>query len=154
MRVAGIDPGFSGAIAIYGPTSPPFSETITDVYSMPILKNVKNEIDEQELVRLLKDVDCAFIEKAQAMPGQGISSTGRYMMSFGIVRGICAALKIPYTLVIPQRWKKALIKDMPKGKDSSLIVAARSFPDINFGRNHNKAEAALIALYGVSTLLK
>lgn len=149
MILAGIDPGFSGAIALFHHTS-----KVVEVYSTPILQNPKDEIDEETLVSLLTGVNHAFIEKAQVMPKQGISSAGRYMMSFGIIRGVCAALKIPYTLVTPQRWKKAMVRDMPKGKDSSLIVAKRLYPDIKFGRNHNKAEAILIGLYGLQELNK
>jgi crossover junction endodeoxyribonuclease RuvC len=148
MIIAGIDPGFSGAIALFNDAD------LLGVYSVPILQNPKNEIDEEALVELFESIDHAFVEKAQVMPNQGISSAGRYMMSFGIMRGILAAMKIPYTLVTPQRWKKAVVKDMPKGKDSSLILAKRLFPSIKIGQNHNKAEAILIGLYGTKELLK
>ncbi len=144
MIIAGIDPGFSGAICRMEPGIG------VQAFDMPVIKNKKNEIDEQALVGLLRGCDHVFCEKSQVMPGQGISSSGRYMMSFGIIRGICAGLSIPYTLVAPQTWKKTMMPDMPKDKGASIIVAARLFPELMMVRkkDHGKADSLLICEYG------
>ncbi len=157
MIIAGVDNGFSGAICKMDVTNSKhwFKYSSEPLYSieafdMPIIKNQKNEIDEQALVAMLKECDHVFIEKAQVMPKQGISSSGRYMMSYGIVRGICSALGIPYTLVTPQRWKKDILADMPKEKGASIIMVKRLFPSIDMSRkkDHGRAEAVLIAEWG------
>ncbi len=146
MGVIGIDPGFSGAIAYvdkYGNV---------DVIDMPIIKGKKNELDGGAIRSFLHryNYDMAFIEKAQSMPGQGISSTGRYMEGYGRIRGICEGMKIPYTLVHPRTWKRIMMADMPKDKGQSIVRVKQLFPEIDLPRkkDHGKADAILIAEYG------
>jgi crossover junction endodeoxyribonuclease RuvC len=151
MVIVGIDPGFSGAVAIKDGENPPI------LLDMPILKDGKHqEIDEVWLRKILAeyDADHVFLEKSQAMPGQGISSTARYMMSFGQVRGLCAGMKIPYTLVHPRTWKKAMMPDMPKEKQASIVRALQLFPDIELPRkkDHGKADALLLCVFGIRQL--
>jgi len=146
--ICGIDPGFSGAICIIDDL-----KTILFLEDMPILKGAKAELDEVLISNILSEysVSDIYLEKAQTMPKQGISSAGRYMCSYGIVRGICVGKQISYTLVTPQRWKKYMCSDMPKGKDTSIIRAKQLFPQLQLPRkkDHGKAEALLIALWGL-----
>lgn len=148
MIICGVDPGFSGALALIE------GRQILGLYDMPILKNKKNEVDLQGLADILVKANDVYIEKAQTMPGQGISSSGRYMESFGMIQGICVGLKIPYLLVTPQRWKKEMLPDMVKGKEASIIMAQRLFPDLKMPRkkDHGKCDALMIALYGQQRL--
>ena len=150
MIIVGIDNGFTGAIAIMDTR-----KNALEAYEMPIIKNDKNEIDEGYLVSMLTGCEHVFLEKAQVMPKQGISSSGRYMMAYGIVRGVLAALRIPYTLVTPQRWKKAMMADMPKNKGASIIAASRLFPAVKLSRkkDHGRADAILLCEFGRRLLL-
>lgn len=145
---AGIDPGFSGAIAIIDHEGNPI-----ELIDMPIIKAAKTELDEGRIRQTLSgfDIGHTFIERAQSMPGQGISSTGRYMASYGVLRGICVGLGIPYTLVSPQTWKAALMSGMGKEKQASIVRVNQLYPKLEFKRqkDHGQADALLIALWGL-----
>jgi len=146
----GIDPGFSGAITVIDE-----DKRIIYCVDMPILKvGKRNELDEIMIYQILKsyEPDHVYIEKAQSMPGQGISSTGRYMASYGILRGICVGLGIPYTLVHPRTWKKEMMKDMPKEKEASIMRVNQLYPYFALPRkkDHGKSDSILLALHGLS----
>ena len=53
------------------------------------------------------------------------------------------------TLVTPQVWKKAMLKDMPKEKESSVVRCRELFPytcdHLTLKSHHNRADAMLIA---------
>ena len=96
MYIMGIDPGFSGALAVLD------SELkIEFTMDMPILKvGKKRELDEARLSVIFKmwrsrSINVA-LEKSQTMPNQGIVSSGRYMASYGFLRGLCVGNGIPY----------------------------------------------------------
>lgn len=151
MIVAGIDPGFSGAICVLDreKTSPLF------LGDMPVLQvGDKRELDAGRVKTILQTYppEHVYIEKAQSMPGQGVSSTGRYMASWGMIVGVCVGLGIKYTLVPPQTWKKAMMQGMAKEKDASIARAKQLYPGVEFLRkkDHGLAEALLIAEYGLS----
>jgi crossover junction endodeoxyribonuclease RuvC len=149
-KIAGIDTGFSGAIAIAGWNFTPV------LYDMPTLTMHKQRyIDGYKLKKILleQSVCHVFIEKAQAMPKQGIVSTARYMKSAGILEGICIGLGLPYTLISPQEWKKKMMPGITfKSKDASVFRVKQLFPNINLEikKDHHKCEALLLALYGLT----
>ena len=148
--VIGIDIGFSGAIAIL-----PRNDAIY-AYDMPLIKTgKKSELN----VKAIKDIFCAYnkdsievyIERAQAMPQQGCVSMFRYGKCAGIIEGILIGLGIPYTLVTPQAWKKAMMPGMDKEKGSSILRVNQLFPYSEIGgrkKDHGKADAVLIAAFG------
>lgn len=145
MIICGIDPGVSGALCFMSEDGKPM------LFDMPILKEGKHTvIDETKVREMLAPVSSVFIEKSQSMPGQGISSTFNYGVGYGIIRGICIGLQIPYTLVHPRTWKKVMMPDMPKEKEASIVRALQLFPSIQLPRkkDHGKADALLICEYG------
>jgi hypothetical protein len=148
--IVGIDPGFSGAITIMD-----IKGEIALCMDMPTLKVGKkmelNEVAIKELFESYKPIKHVYIEKAQAMPKQGISSTGRYLTSYGILRGICVGLGIPYTLIHPRTWKKSMMKDMPKEKQASIMRVNQLYPNISLPRkkDHHKADSTLLSLFGL-----
>lgn len=160
MLIVGIDPGNAGAIAF-------LEDKKAWVYDMPTFTtegkgktkkgNVKKHtvLDEQELFNILSYalIDHVFIEKAQSMPGQGAPATFNYAASYGIIRGICVGLQIPYSLVHPATWRKKVMCDMDKGKDASIVRAKQLFPKVEIGKKDGRAEALLIAFYGKKELL-
>lgn len=93
----------------------------------------------------------AVIEQVHAMPKQGVSSTGKFMKNAGIWEGIIAALKIPYELITPQRWRKILDSSVPKKptKEDLRAYAIKRWPaaadDLKRVKDHNRAEALLLA---------
>lgn len=137
--ILGIDPGESGAIAHLHNGQYGF-----DVYDMP-----PNPADLAELIGTLGDIEMVYLEKAQAMPKQGVSSTFNYALGYGTLIGILAARSIPYTLVTPSVWKRALGLT-GKPKDASRALARSLFPHASLSRvkDHGRAEALLIAEWG------
>jgi len=100
--------------------------------------------------RMSKDLHVV-LEKAQAFPGDGTVGAFNYGKGFGIWLGILAALGMPHTLVAPQTWKAAVLKDMGKDKGASRLKACQLFPkmaiEFQTAVSHNKAEALLLAVY-------
>jgi crossover junction endodeoxyribonuclease RuvC len=110
MIVLGIDPGLSGALALYNT-----SEGSVEIIDMPVLEIVRNgkkkrEVSAQALANQLvgRNVTAAFLERVNAMAGQGVTSVFSFGRSSGIVEGVLAAYDIPTTLVTPQAWQKAV----------------------------------------------
>ncbi len=90
------------------------------------------------------------VEHVTAMPGQGVTSMFNFGQSFGVIKGVCAALKLPIYFVRPMKWKKHfnLIKT---NKDASRTKAIEIYPSISNKlsrkKDCNKADAILIARY-------
>jgi len=158
MIIIGIDPGLDGALACLSNRPNVLS---AQARPMPTLKSSKSkrEIDEREVVQYLERrrdaIEHVFIEKVSAMPGQGVTSCFTFGCGWGIVRGICSALHLPYTLVHPATWKKAMCAGLSKGKDVSIIVAKRLWPDTDLRASSRcktdhdgMADALCIAEYG------
>ena len=157
MIVAGVDPGLSGAVALLDAAS----GAVIDIFDMPTLalsrggKN-KRELDPHSLAGALgRDrIAHAFVELVGAMPGQGVSSVFSFGKSYGVVIGVLATLGVPMTFVAPQVWKRALqvpaAKDGARARASQLMPAAAAhWPLV---KHDGRAEAALIATYGLRTL--
>ena len=143
--ILGIDPGLTGGIAFFWPDDPRYV-TAEDV---PV---AGGEVDVDTLVARLKQMqpDIAVIERVGAMPKQGVSSTFKFGMAYGALRASVAALSIPCHLVAPTVWKRSY--GFPKDKEVARAVALRLWPGAGcFSRkkDHNRAEAALLARYGM-----
>lgn len=150
MIVLGIDPGLSGGFAKLDHDGSLY------VFDMPTLMHLrKREIDAAVLADYLSGTaDHAFVERAAAMPKQGVSSMFSFGRAYGTVIGILAAFNVPMTFVSPQKWKAAL--GVPKEKDGARARASQLLPGHSSNwlrsKDHGRAEAALIALYGLKTL--
>ena len=155
MLIIGIDPGISGAICFFE------KGEIRDVIDMPVMaegkKNKKQINGSQifnEISNRIKDYKTenvnAVIEQVSAMPGQGVTSMFNFGQSFGVIKGICAAMQIPIFFVRPTKWKKHfdLINSQ---KDSSRTKVIQMFPKISSilsrKKDANKADAILIACF-------
>ena len=142
--ILGIDPGVSGALAVYYPDHP----MIIAIHDMPVDGKA---IDGYELTKIIRQYnpEVAFIEAVHSFSGQGVSSSFNFGCSYGVARGVVAACGIPTTLVSPQKWKREL--ELSKDKNQSLEMARMLWPDSDkFKRKKDdgRAEAALIAMYG------
>ena len=147
----GIDPGFSGALAVLDKNL-----QVIHYQDMPIIEVAnKRELNEPELHSILSRFSPKYenlvvgIEKSQTMPNQGIVSSGRYMASYGFLRGLCVGMGLPYYLIRPPSWKKLMLADMPKEKGSSIQKVNQIYPDIKLTRkkDHGISDAILIARY-------
>lgn len=154
LKVIGIDPGKSGAIAMVE------AGKVLFVEDTPVItpKKGKAQYDERAMFQLLESavLDGAkkiILEKVSAMPGQGVTSMFSFGQGFGLWLGMMAALSIPYELVTPQRWGKDMLADIPGDdrKARSVMAAKRMFPELQFARkkDHGRAEAILLAAWGI-----
>ncbi len=114
MMIVGIDPGLSGAIALYRPE--PGSLVITDLPTQTRRMSNKKLRPELDLAALAHWLDThlplgdvhAYIEDPHAMPKQGITSAFRFGYVCGAIQAMITAYHIPMTLLPPATWKKAL----------------------------------------------
>ena len=109
MRIIGIDPGLSGAIAILE------EHKVLNIFDMPVMsegKKNKRQLNSAQLVNIIKENTInnentsVIVEQVNAMPGQGVTSMFNFGQSFGVIKGICAAMQPPMHLVRPAKWKK------------------------------------------------
>lgn len=156
MIYAGIDPGLSGAVAIMYSTHVVFFDAPTTLvnakssrrtYEPALMANIIKGLYEDYRK---KDIHVA-VERQQAMPKQGVSSTFSTGYGFGLWVGILASLGVPYTVVEPRAWKKWAMSGMGKDKGASIIRASQLYPksvdDLKRKKDHNRADALLIADY-------
>ena len=160
MKIIGIDPGLSGGIAILE------NNRVLDIYDMPVMaegKKNKKQLNSAQLVNILKDYinsdeDIAVVvEQVNAMPGQGVTSMFNFGQTFGAIKGVCAALKLPIFFVRPSKWKKHF-ELINSSKDSSRTKVIEMYPSLS-GRvsrkkDVNKSDAILIAKFYFETRLK
>jgi len=159
MIIIGVDPGISGAISIVE------DKKILEVYDTPTMidgKKNKRQINSAQVTNIIKErlsrgkEVVVVVEQVNAMPGQGVTSMFNFGQSFGVIKGICAALSLPIHFVRPTKWKKHfnLIKT---NKDASRTKVIEAFPEISSKlhrkKDSNRADAILIALYFNDTQL-
>ena len=133
MIIIGIDPGVSGAICILT------EGKITEIYEMPTMidgKKNKKQVNGAEITNIInkelvneKDINVV-IEHVSAMPGQGVTSMFNFGQSFGVLKGICAALKLPVHFIRPVKWKKHF-NLINTEKDASRTKVIEVFPYIS-----------------------
>ena len=153
MRIIGIDPGLSGAIAILDGLK------IFDMFDMPVMsegKKNKNQLNSAQLVNIIKghilsnDDTFVIVEQVSAMPGQGVTSMFNFGQTFGAIKGICAAMNLPIFYVRPAKWKKHF-ELINASKDASRTKVIEMYPSISDRlrkkKDVNKADAILIARY-------
>jgi len=85
------------------------------------------------------------------MPKQGASSGFKFGRATGALEGVLACCEIPLTVIEPTAWKK--FHQLRGGdKESSRQRALQLFPSAHAllarKKDHGRAEAPLIALYG------
>ena len=153
MIIIGIDPGVSGAICILT------DGKITEIYDMPTMidgKKNKKQVNGAEITNIInkelvneKDINVV-IEHVSAMPGQGVTSMFNFGQSFGVLKGICAALKLSVHFIRPVKWKKHF-NLINTEKDASRTKVIEVFPyissKISKKKDANKADAILIARF-------
>lgn len=142
----GIDPGaVSGAYAILTRRG-----RFICVDDIPVM----NKMLDAKLFASQLDQFCAattsahvILEQVHAFSGQGVSSSFRFGVGYGIIQGICGAFDLSVSFVRPQVWKKDLKLDADEKK--SLQLARDLYPEaqpyLKRVKDHNRGDAILIA---------
>jgi hypothetical protein len=144
--ILGVDPGITGGIAFLYPSGEIAAEDI------PI---VDGSVDVDAIVRRVRQhaPRLAVIEKAQAMPRQGVVSVFKYGAAFGALCAVTAICEIPMHLVSPAKWKRYFALDSDKEKSRALAI--RLWPGCGLferKKDHGRSEAALLARYGAEVI--
>ena len=155
MLIIGIDPGISGSICFLK------DGKILDVVEMPTMtdgKKNKRQVNASQIYNeISKRINRAenqdirvVIEQVSAMPGQGVTSMFNFGQSFGILKGLCSAMRLPMYFVRPAKWKK-YFNLINSEKDASRTRAIEIFPyfssQLSKKKDSNKADAILIASF-------
>lgn len=168
--IVGADPGLTGAVAFLDPAT--MSLRVHDT-PMGVSASGKGVINLIELAELTVPPDAvryvAVIEDVHAMtkPGQkaqGVVSTFNFGRRLGNLEMAFAGHGYEMRTVPPSTWKRHFKLTFPKGtKDSVIKAASRTLATQRFPANakdflrvkdHGRAEAALIALYGAEVFLR
>jgi hypothetical protein len=157
-QIISIDPGLTGALARLEVTNG--DTTLVDVIDMPVAgSGAKQSVDAILLQEfLLRHAPrCAYLERAQAMPKQGASSGFKYGRVVGAIEATLAICAVPMIIVEPGKWKRHF--HLAGGdKEGARLLTLRLYPGQHhyFARrkDHNRAEAVLIGLYGIQSVLR
>ncbi len=136
--IIGIDPGKSGGIAMIHLTS-----GLVNAMKMP-----DTDRDLWDLFdRVLRGSNVfAYIEKVNAMPKQGVSSTFKFGQNYGMLRAFLIAAEIPFEWVTPVVWQRKMKCLSGGDKRVTRARAQELFPEIKI--THAVADALLICEYG------
>ena len=146
----GIDPGVSGALAFYAVAEKLFLETV-DIPTVEV--RGKRHVCPHGLRELLKPFrhgeHTAIVEHVQGVQQSGATSAFNFGRGFGVIEGVLAGLGIPYVLVRPQAWTKALGVGSDKG--AHRAAAMRLWPEnadlFARAKDDGRADAALLCHY-------
>jgi len=175
----GIDGGLNGAVVAIDEDL-----SVLSVLDMPIVEsrrkgriksgknigkptvNISRSFDVREIFAgLTRIVDQArdkgyhpviFVEKAQAMPRQGLSSTFMTGRGFGLIEMAVVATGVPYQIVTPNEWAKKMTTGIGgEPKERYVKQASRLFPGLSLRKPTGKvldgrSDAALIACFGLT----
>jgi crossover junction endodeoxyribonuclease RuvC len=150
MNILAIDPGLEGAGAVMDAGG-----ELIEVFDLPTIgEGARRRIDAANLADLIRShtpYAFAIVEQVGAWPKQGVASTFRFGQAHGTILGVVGALAIPVRHATPARWKKAF--GLNSDAEASRARAIETWPTyaglFARKRGHNRAEAALLGLYGM-----
>jgi crossover junction endodeoxyribonuclease RuvC len=146
----GIDPGITGGMAAV--------DVHGELIELTMLPVWNRELDSTKLYKMISALGVsriyAVVERAQAMPGQGVVSMFNYGKTYGAILAVVDLLIGDYSEVGPRTWQKEMFApgtdDGPKTK--SATAATQLWPDWDFRKSKRCSvihsgltDAALIA---------
>jgi hypothetical protein len=144
MRLLGIDNGLGGSLALLDTDTN--TVEIKDVQLTPL-----RELDCPWIFQTISDwgPDRAVIEYCHN--NNGLVERGGYYIA------VCNLLEVPIEKIAVNKWKKAILGQSTNNKPLSVETCQRLLPQADISRpspkrrvvkpDHNRAEAALMALY-------
>lgn len=161
----GIDPGLTGAVAAID------HRGLRALHDMPTMArsaggaSVSHQVNAAALANILQELAAEhdknevliLIERVSGMPKQAMGSTFSLGLTAGLIEGAAAARGYAHELVAAPTWKKHHGIRAPKqptlAKEQARAIAQRLYPaaELHLKKHHNRAEAILIARYGLDT---
>lgn len=157
MRVLGVDPGASGALAVLDmKMSQPAVVELRDMPTLPVQRGerVIRVVNGALLAELLGlwAVDVAWLEQVASGPKDGAPQAFSFGRSVGVVEGVLAALRVPVNYFLPVQWRGRVGLRAGQLKDHSRLRATQLWPsraaEFQRAKDDGRAEACLIALAG------
>ena len=161
----GVDPGLHGALVVLTTEGDIMYSVRADEYTERAKPKSARRLYmptsmRTELARFCGPQDASglrfhvCIEAQQAMPKQGVSSSFLTGRGYGLWEGLVVGLGLPYTIVQPRAWTKAMLAGVSgEGKARSILAAQRRWPAFSLVPKGCRkpddalADAALIAAY-------
>jgi len=163
-RYIGVDPGLTGGLAVLDLLDD--AALVAGLRRTPrveITRNGKRRLDyDPPAMRALlaeaidggPSIHCVEVglEAQGARPGQGVASTYRTGLGFGLWLGLLVAARVPYRIVTPQAWKRHAGL-LGADKRASRLRAQERFPSLGAipPADEGPAEALLLAAYLAAT---
>lgn len=141
-HLVAIDPGsVSGAFAVFSVGG----ITVGD------LAVAGGQVDAAHLADLLRGFQprAVVVENVHSMPKQGVASTFKFGVAFGIIQGVVTGAGVPLHLVAPASWKRGM-KLLGTEKDAARAMAIRLFPTVqglHLKKHQGRADALLMGHY-------
>lgn len=178
MRVCGIDTAITGGVAFFEIEEGDLlgtkagAERIIDIVDIPTIDDdgAFRYVDARALMKLLRaySPDHVFMEAVHAMPaipskGGGFRRTmgASSAMNFGDARGSIRSTILCFgrhpVPVQPQAWKRAFgLKgpDKEQSRQRALVRMPQAASFLKRKKDHGRAEALLIAIYGAAKVLQ
>lgn len=120
MKIIGIDPGLSGAIAFIE------DDKLIEIIDIESSDSRINAVHLASLVQRLGP-DFAVCEVVTARPGQGVTSMFTFGHGLGTITAVLATLGIPHLLIRPQAWQSHFCIETPS---SSKVEHKREIADL------------------------
>jgi len=146
MRLCGVDPGLSGAIALYRHDNRSMS-----VVPMPVRTDAR-EVDCPALLKVFEDFnpDVIWLEDVHGPFGW------KFPQAFGALICVVALSRYRAVRVAPRTWQAAILGSC-EGKTKALSIAhcqkrwpaANIIPEGKRAPDHNRSDAVNIAEYGL-----
>ena len=149
IRIMGIDPGVSGALALVS------GARVIEVWDVPTMAKTTGkglQINSAALgdLMVVGDPNIVVIERVGAMPKQGVTSMFNFGYSAGILDGVTGALAFTVRFVHPNAWKKHFGLT-GKDKDAARTLAIQRHPEaaarLTLKKHVGRADAILLADY-------
>jgi len=157
--IIGVDPGLSGGVAVVRVDGSRVD--IVTCFHIPVFgKDAKRRVDVSEITRRVRaavggsSIDLCCIERAQAMPEQGASSGFNYGRAVGALEACMILLGAPVEIIESSSWKRTheLLRTTKEDSRQRAIMLFGS-EHFQLKKDHNVAEAALIAWHGAKVVL-
>jgi len=150
--ILGCDPGVHGGLVVIH-----VADDIATLIAAVDIPTVGTGAGERVDVLAVRDwivrhkPTAAFIERSQAMPRQGSSSGFKYGRATGSLEAAVILCEVPIEIVDPAKWKRFFRlpgKDKERARQRALELFPAAHAMLARKKDHGRADAALIALYG------